>query len=270
MVRRDASGRALVDAAGAPLLYRSGHSFKLVKEPARNARSLQGAVAGNRQLRVPTERLEPPRAEIAGLRLRITGPGAERFTVAPGQRVHAPAADTRVIETGVSEPLRRVAAPRPAAAGDATALPAVRELVRRAGGTASSASARVDALMSAVRTSLRYDARAGGLDVAALLERKRADCTGYATLFTALARAAGLPARTVAGMAYTSDPAPAFALHAWSEVRIDGRWQSVDPTFGQRPADGTHVRFPTAPADQLDLALALPDLEVEVLAVRRR
>ncbi len=120
-----------------------------------------------------------------------------------------------------------------------------------------------------MRARLRYDPGAGGLAVARLLAAGRADCTGFAALLTTLARAAGIPARTVPGMVYTDAPRPGFALHAWTEVRVEGRWQGVDPTFDQRRIDGTHVRFPDAPGAQLDLSLALPELELALVALDR-
>ena len=60
-------------------------------------------------------------------------------------------------------------------------------------------------------------------------------------LFTALARAAELPTRISTGLAYTRGQ---FYYHAWAEVWV-GRWLSVDPTFGQFPADPLHVRLMT-------------------------
>jgi transglutaminase-like putative cysteine protease len=45
-------------------------------------------------------------------------------------------------------------------------------------------------------------------------------------------RAAGVPARVVAGIAYAND---GFYYHAWNEVWLD-RWVSVDAVFDQMPA----------------------------------
>ena len=67
-----------------------------------------------------------------------------------------------------------------------------------------------------------------------ILERGHAECRGYAMLFTALCRAAGIPARFVWGMAR---PAPgadnrfgAIASHNWSEFYVPGTgWVPVDP-----------------------------------------
>lgn len=74
-----------------------------------------------------------------------------------------------------------------------------------------------------------------------VLREKRGDCGEHAVLFVALARGAGLPAREVVGLVY-GESLGAFAYHAWAEVWV-GRWVAVDPTFGQFPADPTHLAF---------------------------
>lgn len=78
-----------------------------------------------------------------------------------------------------------------------------------------------------------------------VLESKQGDCNEHAVLYASLARAAGLPSRIVAGTVYMPEEgggAGAFFYHAWVEVWL-GEWIAVDPTFGQLPADATHVKF---------------------------
>jgi transglutaminase-like putative cysteine protease len=72
-----------------------------------------------------------------------------------------------------------------------------------------------------------------------VLETRRGDCNEHAILFVAMARAIGLPARTAAGLVYARG---SFYYHAWPEVFL-GEWVAVDPTFGQFPADASHLRF---------------------------
>jgi hypothetical protein len=71
----------------------------------------------------------------------------------------------------------------------------------------------------------------------------KGDCTEHALLFTALARAAGIPARQVHGLVYAryEDGVPALYWHAWVEVKSGAEWIAVDPTFDQPVADATHV-----------------------------
>jgi transglutaminase-like putative cysteine protease len=79
-----------------------------------------------------------------------------------------------------------------------------------------------------------------------ILDRGHAECKGYTVLFTALCRAAGVPARTVWGVLFLPRDGGGFNSHNWVEVYIPGAgWVPVDPqqpeTFGWLPA--THVRM---------------------------
>ncbi len=70
-----------------------------------------------------------------------------------------------------------------------------------------------------------------------VLAIKKGDCNEFSALFTALARAAGIPAKMVAGIVYQNGR---FYYHAWVEI-FAGRWIGIDPTFGQAPVDVTHI-----------------------------
>ena len=125
---------------------------------------------------------------------------------------------------------------------------------------------RAAALVGFVHSHLRYrdTDRAGG--VLDTMRRRVGDCTEFADFYTTLARAVGLPARTVVGLAYRDSPGDnpgAFALHAWNEVAVDGVWRGVDPTWGQDSADLTHLRLPEAFA--LALIAELPSLRLRVV-----
>jgi hypothetical protein len=72
------------------------------------------------------------------------------------------------------------------------------------------------------------------------LKGREAECQGVTYLFTALARASGIPTRVVNGLVYSPDHL-GFLYHTWAESLIGGRWVPVDPTFGQLPADPTHI-----------------------------
>lgn len=73
-----------------------------------------------------------------------------------------------------------------------------------------------------------------------VLETKEGDCNEHAILFAALARASGIPTKITVGVVYLNR---AFHYHAWNKVYIDGKWIPVDPTFGELPANPTHVQF---------------------------
>ncbi len=74
-----------------------------------------------------------------------------------------------------------------------------------------------------------------------ILKQRVGDCNEHAVLFTALARAVGVPTRIATGLTYTGGQ---FYYHAWPEVFV-GRWMAVDPTLGQFPADPLHLRLLT-------------------------
>jgi transglutaminase-like putative cysteine protease len=95
-----------------------------------------------------------------------------------------------------------------------------------------------------------------------VLETRRGDCNEHTVLYVALARALGLPARTAVGLVYVNG---AFFYHAWPEVWL-GEWVAVDPTFGQVPADASHIRFVIGGlAQQVEILRLIGNLDIEVL-----
>lgn len=95
-----------------------------------------------------------------------------------------------------------------------------------------------------------------------VLQTRRGDCNEHTVLYVALARALGLPARTAVGLVYVNG---SFFYHAWPEVWL-GRWVAVDPTFGQAPADASHIRFVIGGlAQQVEIVRLIGNLKIEVL-----
>lgn len=109
-----------------------------------------------------------------------------------------------------------------------------------------------------------------GLEV---LRTARGDCNEHTALFVSLSRSLGIPTRIAAGVVFSDrvGESGAFYYHAWPEVLVaepagdddDGtthRWLPVDPTFGQVPADASHVKLVEGDLDR----------QVEILAVMGR
>ena len=97
-----------------------------------------------------------------------------------------------------------------------------------------------------------------------VLETARGDCNEATTLFVALARSTGLPARTVGGLIYLNGR---FYYHSWAEVYLN-EWIAVDPTFDQFPADAAHLPIATGGgglARQIELVPLIGRLKLEVL-----
>ena len=71
------------------------------------------------------------------------------------------------------------------------------------------------------------------------LNTRKGDCGEHTALAVALLRAAGIPARPIAGLVYWP-PGNGFGYHAWTEVYA-GRWVEMDPTWGEELANPSHI-----------------------------
>lgn len=86
--------------------------------------------------------------------------------------------------------------------------------------------------------ALRPGARPSDSIPAAVLQRRRGVCQGYADLFTAVARQMKLPARTVKGFGRTSRARSGGAAnHAWNVYQANDGWHLVDATWGAGSVD---------------------------------
>ncbi|MCA1789754.1 MAG: transglutaminase-like domain-containing protein, partial [Thioalkalivibrio sp.] len=142
-------------------------------------------------------------------------------------------------------------------------------IVRRARAIVAGRTARdrdpaevAEALTWAVYSMLEKSITFSMPNAVQVLETLQGDCNEHTVLYVALARALGLPARTAVGLVYVNG---AFFYHAWPEVWLD-EWVAVDPTFGQYPADASHIRFVTGGlAQQVEIVRLIGNLEIEVL-----
>jgi len=73
------------------------------------------------------------------------------------------------------------------------------------------------------------------------LHDRKGECQSHTNLFTAIARAAGIPTKVVNGLVYSNE-FKGFVYHAWPEVWV-GEWRALDPTFGQDRVDATHIKL---------------------------
>jgi hypothetical protein len=95
-----------------------------------------------------------------------------------------------------------------------------------------------------------------------VLQNRKGDCNEHTVLFNAIARAAGIPAKTVVGVVYLRG---AFYYHAWSEVWI-GEWVSLDSVLNQFPADATHIKFIEGEIDrQMDVLQLIGNLTISIV-----
>jgi transglutaminase-like putative cysteine protease len=106
---------------------------------------------------------------------------------------------------------------------------------------------------------------AGVPDALATLRNMEGDCNEHTYLFVAMARSLGIPARVNAGIACLRGR---FYYHAWPEVWA-GTWVTLDPTWGQAPADVTHIRLVQGEGSKLaDILGLFGKLKVEVVSWR--
>lgn len=94
-------------------------------------------------------------------------------------------------------------------------------------------------------------------------------CRDYATLFAAVARAAGVPTRVCSGIVYFND---GFFYHAWVEVQLqageDG-WYALDPTLDDDFVDATHIKFAQGdPIDMYGAIRVVGQIKAEVVEYR--
>jgi transglutaminase-like putative cysteine protease len=95
-----------------------------------------------------------------------------------------------------------------------------------------------------------------------VLRSRRGDCNEHATLYAALARAAGLPCKLCLGVVYLDGK---FYYHAWNSVYC-GQWIELDPAFGQAPADAARLRLVEGDlSQQTRLLSAFGNLKIEIL-----
>lgn len=130
----------------------------------------------------------------------------------------------------------------------------VGDLAKRA---TSAAPDKLEALLAYVHAEIRYDGHITGsrYGVEQVLKQKYGHCWDKADVFVTLCRAAGLPARQVAGWV------PALKSgHVWTEVYLEGQgWLPVDPTTPWTGTSDDYLPwFATSDGDMPILYLAVP------------
>jgi hypothetical protein len=221
------------------------------------------------------QRLANPQA-IERLRLRVRGFAGALPPSSPRQKVTRNG-DHVVLELSREDPPRglSIAAAREGADPkllEATAFiqseaPEVKKAAREAAGGARDVLTATTRLSQWVFQHVRDEYVPAYSNALEALKSGRGDCTEHSILFVALARALGIPARVAVGVAYWP-PGDGFGWHAWAEVYAAGKWYTVDPTWGQAIADGTHIKLAQGgPAEQARIVMLLGRLDILSLEV---
>jgi len=246
--------RLWVDPNGAVLKEEGPLGLTLIRET--DGRAATGGIDRDARVdlaasaAIPAGRaIDSPRT-VRRLRLRVSdAPSTLSLSYPPRQRLE----DGALVierEDGMATLSLTLPVREPSLAEDLTATPfmqvddpKVRALAAEIVGDDRDATRVAHKLLDWVFENLAKEATVSVPNAVQVLEMRKGDCNEHAVLFAALARAVGLPARMVAGTVYapTSDGASgAFYYHAWNLIWL-GDWVAVDPTFGQFPADATHV-----------------------------
>lgn len=107
---------------------------------------------------------------------------------------------------------------------------------------AGTPSATAERIYRWVKDNLRYGGYiADDLGASDALRHRRGDCSEYAYLAAALARANQLPARVLSGYVMARSGAPAAGeFHQWAEVYFDGAWRLLDAQKGNFQTNAGH------------------------------
>jgi transglutaminase-like putative cysteine protease len=213
------------------------------------------------------------RRNLRELRVTLTGVDLDGFDV-KGYRQRLQG-DTLTIEREAPSALRATYALPNGARGSVmsvfldpeplleTRSPEIIQLASRLRGSDTDPRIVAERINRWVYDSLRKEITVGVPSALSTLRSRVGDCNEHTQLYVALARAAGLPARVAAGLAYLDGK---FYYHAWPEVWLE-RWVAVDPTFGQFPADASHLRFTVGGLGrQAELLRLMGALQIDVLS----
>ena len=217
-------------------------------------------------VKIPSSPIENS-AGVKTLRARLSGAPLAGFELEGGRQTWKDGTIEIVASAGSGSTFIPYAGKDRAADLEATMLVqsddrAIREQSERIVGKERNARVAAKKLNTWVYETISKQAVVSIPSAVEVLKQKVGDCNEHTTLYTALARAAGIPTRMAAGVVYMKN---GFYYHAWPEVWL-GEWIAIDPTFGQFPADATHIRFVTGDlAKQSEILRLVGKLKVDVL-----
>ncbi|MBM3464749.1 MAG: transglutaminase domain-containing protein [Armatimonadetes bacterium] len=248
-VRVDSKGvlaEALLSPNGIPWRAEAGGFIQIRAEDEVSASRLEEPVDLLSLTRIPLSRPIPDAETVDRIVLEVKGangfafPTSHRQTVShkEGRVMLAARREFRVPQSDLLSPTQRRHALRrtPTVDIDETIVGLARRITRGA----RSLDERVGRLVHWVYKALDKRTNRNASTARAVLSNRAGDCTEHTLLFVALARATGIPAREVGGLAYVDG---AFGWHAWAQIHDGHQWVSVDPTWVQVRVDATHIQM---------------------------
>ncbi len=142
--------------------------------------------------------------------------------------------------------------------------PRIKNLARQIVGDEEDQLKRARRIMDWVFTNLQKKPTVSIPNAIEVLEMGYGDCNEHATLYTALARAAGIPTDIVVGLIYQDGR---YFYHAWAASYIKGEWVWIDPVFGEFPASVGHLMLQRGSIEkQSEITGVVGRLRVKVLS----
>ncbi len=123
------------------------------------------------------------------------------------------------------------------------------------------ATATLNALIAFVGGAVQ-ESHNRGFDIASeVAVHREGDCKEFAVLTVALARAAGIPARVVLGLALLRFGTAYGAFgHAWAELQVEGRWVVADAALANRDTPVRYLPFGVLENEGMGYALEVARL----------
>jgi hypothetical protein len=260
-----------VDGHGRTLKEESPAGLSLVRAEAQEARHLPGRALSLDIVAQTAIAVSPPISSPQSketIRLKLGGVNLAGFPLHGGrQTLQGDQLEVRrEILEGMTQKIpvkdTRLAAQLQPTAFLQSDHPSIRALAERIVGGESDARKAAVRIKDWVYREISKEPTVSIPNALEVLQVRKGDCNEHTVLFNALARAAGIPAKTVVGVVYQRG---AFYYHAWSEIWVGG-WVSLDSVLNQFPADVTHIKFLEGEIDrQLDLLQLIGNLKIEVI-----
>ncbi len=239
----DGSTTHLIASSGIPLkTYMPGGISLSITDQATAQRWQQREYPiDDREIRVPVDQAIPEHQRLIGLTLRLhtseatndfSSSFADHHDYIKIDRQNPPLVDIEPRKQNPSHP------PQPS-------VSAVTRVISAAALDRNVTYESLRRLVDVLHERIAYEDISIPTTVEETLERRSGDCTEYADALDAIAKQVGWHSRVKTGLAY-HPPSQSFRPHSWNEVAVEGRWISADASWGQVPADASHVPFPRA------------------------
>lgn len=221
---------------------------------------------------VPSNKIISKPWELRSLTLKLSGVELSSYDIKDGRQklvgdvliITREKPQSKQAMLPFNEPgLKKLTGPSPFVQSDA---PKIVELARKIVGDETDSNAAAVKILHWVYNNVKKQPMASIPSAVDVLETMKGDCNEHATLYAALARAAGIPTQINAGLVYLGGN---FYYHAWNSVYI-GEWVAVDPVMDQFPADVTHIKFVQGGLEkQIQIIGLMGKLKIEVVKMSK-